>query len=425
MITATGLAVLAVIVALGSGAILFTGGSVPTPLPVVSPSPGRTTDTVAPSVDRGAFRAVVVRPVDDGVDVVLAGADGRERLLRHVTPADLGIDPRYTLGPAGGGVSPQGWLELWADDGGPDQPGLAHFGLGILVDLADPARAPIVVLGNGFMSGRWGPDGLWAHYCAGLQPPSMGHPSNESDETVGLPDCGMPQGTEVGIGGSAVRVLRPDLGVSSEIIVPYVETFGGGPEIFWTADGSGFLGHDGTEWGVTPLDGGPFRPGAPRLLTRELDLDVEHGSVYRSRLGDPGSWKMPGTGSGLVSATVQGAQLAADGNAVWQLLVDPADPSPQAFLARLTGPGTVESVRAFDLPVPAGAFTLSADDTFVALGLAGPADAGCPECGTPVWDGFVLAPMGRGDATVTAGPAIEGDLAGLVPAVIADSWPGG
>ena len=40
------------------------------------------------------------------------------------------------------------------------------------------------------------------------------------------------------------------------------------PDIFWAADGSGFLAQRGTEWGVTPLDGGPFLPGLPKLLDR-------------------------------------------------------------------------------------------------------------------------------------------------------------
>jgi hypothetical protein len=149
------------------------------------------------------------------------------------------------------------------------------------------------------------------------------------------------------IDAGAVRVLDPDVGTASEIILPRVRTFGGGPEIIWTADGSGFLGQEGAEWGVTPLDGGPFRPGAPKLLSREF-------SPTRPDLDGPGGWQLPGGDSGLAPATPVAAQLTADAEAIWQLLDDSAGPSPRALLARLTGPGTVGSVRAFDLPAGAG-----------------------------------------------------------------------
>ena len=36
---------------------------------------------------------------------------------------------------------------------------------------------------------------------------------------------------------------------------------------------------------------------------------------------------------------------------------------------------------------------------------------------------FVLAPMSSGDQTIPAGPVIDGWLAGLVPAAVADAWP--
>src|SRR5207342_3202382 len=59
----------------------------------------------------GDFSAVVARPAGSAVDVVLVDVDGRERLLRQLTPEDLGLGPDHTF-ESGGNVSPSGWLEV-------------------------------------------------------------------------------------------------------------------------------------------------------------------------------------------------------------------------------------------------------------------------------------------------------------------------
>jgi hypothetical protein len=126
---------------------------------------------------------------------------------------------------------------------------------------------------------------------------------------------------------------------------------------------------------------------------------------------------VPGGESGLAPATPVTAQLTADGDGIWQLLDAGVDPPPRVLLARLTGPGALGSVRSYDLPEGQAAwwFTLSPDDTFVAIHLRTP--DGAP------WS-FVFAPVGADASTVEAGPAIEGTLAGLVPVVTADTWAG-
>lgn len=331
--------------------------------------------------DVDPYRAVVVREVDGGaVDIVLAQADGRERLLRHVTQQDLGIDPRYRLGLYGlGGATDHGWLELWASPTETDRTGLERNGLMALINLADRTRAPIILPANGFTSGRWGPNGEYALFFSG----------------------------NINLGQA--RVLDLDHGIDSEIIVPTVQTFGGGPEIFWAADGSGFLAQQGTVWGIRPLDGGPFRLGAPTLLSRDTN-------VVRPDLDDPGGWAIPGGDTGLAPATPVSAHLAADREAIWQLLDDPTGSSPRALLARLSAPGVVESIRTVELPArPARDFQLAPDDTFGVIYVDNASGDG--------WEP-VLAPIGADDTTATAGPVIHGAFAGLVPASTADTWPG-
>jgi hypothetical protein len=356
-----------------------------------------------------ACRAVVVRQVDGGVDVVLAGADGSERPLRHVTPGNLGIDPQYQLGLYGLGraVNQQGWLELWAVGSGDDRAGPARAGLYVLVDLSDPAKAPIILPANGFTSGRWGPAGQYALFCA-----RDGHeaPIEEPQtRTLGTDDRG---DRSVMIDLGRVLVLGLDGDANSEVTVPMVQTFGGGPEIVWTADGSGFLAQQGTTWGITPLDGGPFRPGVPKVLSRSMDPS-------RPDLEDLLDNVVPGRAQPWTQGLIAAAQLAADGEAVWWLLDERVGPGPRALLAKLhvegpvegkvTAPEMVELVRRFDLPAAPTGFTPSPDDTLMAVHLEGPLPR------------FVL--VSPEPETATVSEVIDGALAGFVPAAIADALP--
>ena len=240
-----------------------------------------------------------------------------------------------------GSVSQHGWLELWAAP--PDSPArtvLARYGLTVLVDLADPGGAPLVVPSNGFMGGRFGHDGRWAHYREGQ-----------------------------GAGGGAVSVFDPELGTGSEIIVPRVQTFGGGPSIIWAADGSGFLARN-PSWGVTPLDGGPLVPGVPKVLSRWLGptpLGAEVSTGLTQLDGPQAATELSYDG-GRIKVTPVAQRFSADGEAIWQLFEDADGASPRALLAKLAGPSDFDPVRAFGIPTgPVIGFTLSPDDTFVAI----------------------------------------------------------
>ena len=331
-----------------------------------------------------AYRAVVTRQVGSGLDVVIADANGNERVLRHLTPESLGLDPRYTIAHARAGqrLSQPGWLELKADGSGAGPNRTRAMGSrGPCRSRAIPSRAPIVQPSSEFTTGEWGPDGRYALFCSASTEP---------------PNCGQSRGMQAQKYLGAVVVLDPDRGATPEIIVPavqtistinapYVPTSGDRLDIFWTADGSGFLAHDG-EWGVTPLDGRPFVPGVPKILSRSWDPTRPDLSTWLGAALDP--------------ATPVGLETPSDRTAAWWLLDDPDHSFPRAQLARLTGPDTVESVRTFDLPAgPAVGFVLSADDTFVAIDVS---DGDQPR--------FVLAPMGNRTQTLPTGPAIDGWL---------------
>jgi hypothetical protein len=326
-------------------------------------------------------------------DVVLADGSGHERTLRRLTPETVGLEPGYGL-ERGGDVSEQGWLALYAARD--QQP------FSVLVDLADPARAPIIMVGNGYTGVRWGPFGEVALYC-------------------GTRDCNPGRVARVVGATGAVQVIDPEQGPASRIVVHGVQLHGGGPEIIWAADGSGFLHGEDVKAGVTPLDGGPVVPGFPKVLSRWVGtgryLDpFGSGGMAQVQVvdGPTETWYR----DELAPATPVDAQLAADGLTVWLLLDDSSGPSPRALLAHLTGVGQIDSVTAIPLPVgPATGFELTRDDTFVAIHLG--ADRAR----------FIIAPV-SGDPTDGAGvgparQAIEGDLMGLVPASLADTWPGG
>jgi hypothetical protein len=346
-----------------------------------------------------AWRAVMSRLDGRALTILLVNADGRQHTLRRLAPEGLGIDPGYMLDPFVS-VSPRGWVEVSTgssptdpcdvhecpDDGGAAMP---SYGLEILVDLADPARAPIALPANGFMRGRWGPDGRYALYCGS--------------------DCGADPGVARG-----VRVLDPDVGTDSGVIVPNVQTFGPNPEIIWAADGSGFLERLGSEWAVKLIAGGqPGRvvSGVLRIQSRWFqpaaagEADPIADPTYDTRFTG-----RPWYAGELSPATSVAAQVSADGTAVWQLLQD--DDPERAMLAQLIGPGDVGSVRTFELPSgPAVWFSLSADDSLVAIAV--------DDSEHPRW---TLGALGDAGQIVTTGPAIEGGLAGFVQAGLADAW---
>jgi hypothetical protein len=105
-------------------------------------------------VPAGNWRAIVVRRTyaDPGVAIFAVGADGSEKLLRHVSDSALPSGQTFS---EFGSVSETGWIAL----GESNRPWNM-----VLVDLRDPSSQPWIVHGTsvGGVSPEWGPQGLVA-----------------------------------------------------------------------------------------------------------------------------------------------------------------------------------------------------------------------------------------------------------------------
>jgi hypothetical protein len=213
---------------------------------------------------------------------------------------------------------------------------------------------------------------------------------------------------------AGVSVLDPDRGAGSAVVVPDVQLFDGNPSFSWVADSSGFLARDGSTWGVTPVNGGPFVPGVPGLLTRWRQPSIPGLEDPTGETQRPYGWGFvvdPWYDHQLDPAIPVHAALSFDGNSIWHLFDEPG--ASRAILAKLTGPAVVESVRSFELPAgPALGFWLSPDDSQVVL----------------YYDSFeggrfVLAPVGSADGIARTGSVFDGNVMDWVPAAAQD-WPG-
>ena len=186
-----------------------------------------------------AYRAVVVRPVGDGLDVSVTEPDAHERLLRHLTGDSLGLGPDFKLD--AGHFNASGWLEVYATSPLTQD---YHAARTAFVDLADPARPPVVLPSNGFLGVRWGPDGRAALVCGPA------------------PDCATVPDGEGNIAPAPVRVL--DLETGSETIVDWSDAVRREPRADTgrrTAPAS---------WPVTPAGGACSRSMADRRCTGPL-----------------------------------------------------------------------------------------------------------------------------------------------------------
>jgi hypothetical protein len=313
----------------------------------------------APSpVPPDSHAAILIRPPDDATDdvrfdgdpdprsveIVLARADGRSEVVRSIKTTD--IAPDATGIQLAGAVSADGWLFLYPSRRVVLPSGVTGF-VTALFDLRDPDRPAAVIPSNGAMGPRFGPDGL-----------------------VAFP-CGAPPRCD-GFGSHQVLVMdldEPDAGARTISGVPFL---GGGPEIVWAADGSGFLEEGpASGWGVKPLDGGPYRPGFPRVLSRRIAADV------------PGHW----LGGGHQTAAGQylgDGQMSATGDSIWQLAQQPDD--PRLTLDRIAvDRSTTTTMGRLPVELPPGrgdsptmvGLSLSPDDTVAAV-TVDPADGSAP-----------------------------------------------
>jgi hypothetical protein len=198
---------------------LGAGGVRPTPaIPVpsavpraIAPTPSTAPGPEGPQV--AIFVRRVIEPVA-GLSIFAVGADGAEKLVRHI-PDSVGGQGAWVQG---GWVSSSGWLALLGD--------LSTSMY--LVDLRDDQATPRVVEDTniGGVGPRWGPTGLVAAYA------------DRSDGN-----------------GVGVIVVDPETGAIRSVKLPN-GLVGGGPWIVWSGDGGGIV-DGGPVPRVIPIDGGP------------------------------------------------------------------------------------------------------------------------------------------------------------------------
>ncbi len=326
---------------------------------------------------------------DGGVDLVSGAPDGSERFIRHFA---VNNPAQYTSADFGH-VSGTGWLALYVE-----QPDRYEF-----FDLNDPSAASWPLSFWGGTGGVWSNDGRFAVIRSG------------SDQS--------PDGTDiVDPATRTITHLTPEAAV------------GGGPTMYWAADGSGLLGYTRGSVGIIPVGDGQYAAGIPAMADRR----------GRREFGPDGTFLCPGftdycESSDLITTkqlsgattewrslasvmgTVADASFPANGQGLWALTVDDSSDQPVSLL-RLNAPGdaspqVVAVVDRSALPQPTvdktqvGFAGLAPDDSIIVVSqnweLGGESQHGSLEI--------------AGDGS--AAHVHAGALAGFVPAATLASWP--
>lgn len=381
-----------------------TGTAAVTPH-VTPPTPWPTLPLPLPTLlpMEGPFVPVLFREFGEpgrGVDVIAIEPDGSERLIRRLSATDSGLagasivhGATVTIGDYGA-VSGDGWLAVPIEVGGPGRLFYAFYDLG---NVSDPAM--IVPSSNG-VSGVWGPTGLFA--------------------VVG------------GFNGShsADHIIDPRARSVSDIDLAAI---GGGPTIFWAADGSGLLGTTSPgAIGLIRIDAAASVPGIPAIADRVGMRPFGRDGLFLCKpddwslaFGDPACQTaaiatrslttegLPWADATLLGGLVRGASFEANRTALWALTTDQSSPTPVSIV-RLANPGrgtTAISIDSAVLPDSANvAFRFAGfapDDSIIVLRQV----AGDQQ--------FLLAITMDGSAATSH----LGSLAGFVPAELANSWP--
>ena len=351
---------------------------------------------------RSGYDAIFLRAISDApgadLDVIAVRPDGRERLVRHLTASML-PDGRTFL--TGGSTSQDGWLAVGTSTvPGSDVNAVFAWAL---VDFADPARPPR--LAPSILGGAFGSHGRFASVASGAW--TIQVVDADSGATTSLADLSLP---------------------------------GGGPDIIWTADGSGLLvarGGDGdhVSYATKPIDGRPETPTVPALAFSRGSRYVAAGGASLVFCGSatsctepprPGGtvwvWRGVDSATGwysgeLAPARLLDASFSADGQAIW-LLLDRAEGSRHtAVIARADAPGAVRVIATVDLGEDlyhAWFNAFAPDDSTIAIGHWTGSES----------DMTIEAPILVSTSDLTTG-AHRGNLVGFVPAPLTDAWPGG
>jgi hypothetical protein len=212
----------------------------PTPVPTPSPSVSHGTPAPAPA---GPFEALVIR----GTSLVAIDVQGHERTVRDLAP--LGISARDLRS---GYVSTAGWL-TFEPGGAASKAAIGHE----FVNLRDPRAKPVLVRGL-FDQRAWSPDGTRLATKASGNIPVIIDAATGARTALETHGMGLP---------------------------------GAGPDVIWTADGTGIIVSDtggrkspaflAAHLYVAPVDGGPLQNTVPDvwesgvIATGGLQLDHE------------------------------------------------------------------------------------------------------------------------------------------------------
>ncbi len=307
-------------------------------------------------VARSAYDAILLRPVSDApgadLDVIAVRPDGRERLVRHLTASML-PDGRTFL--TGGSTSPDGWLAVGTSTvPGSDVNAVFAWAL---IDLADPARAPR--LAPSILAGGLGSHGRFATVTSG---------------------------------GWTVQVVDADTGATMSLAG--LSLPGGGPDIIWTADGSGLLvtqggNGDHVSYAIRPIDGSPQIPTVPALAFSRGSRYVAAGGASLVLCGSETSCTEPPRPGGtvwvwgdaatatawysgeLAPARLVDASFSADGRSIWLLLDRAKGSRHTAVIARADAPGAARVIATVDLGenfYHTWLDALAPDDSTIAIG---------------------------------------------------------
>lgn len=233
------------------------------------------------TVDPGTYQGVFIRRDESipGIVITEVRGDGAEREIRRVPDATLPAGNKFA---AWGTLAPSGWLAA-AEQNSP-----WHV---VLINLRDEAQEPwIIDQGNaGGIGPQWGPTGVLAVF-GGFGSEGQGH------------------GVRLVIVDPVAHTINP---IRTQANLP-----GGGPNIAWTADGSGIVGYvydsnqpNGVRYVTMPLDGGANIEGTP--IPANPAIGGEWGLASRLRV-----CPLPGENADQCAAAPPGAieLVLADGS---------------------------------------------------------------------------------------------------------------
>jgi hypothetical protein len=362
--------------------IVTTPTPTPTDDPVIDvtapPTTTRVTNEVVPA-DAWPFSIIATRSVSRDLEILEITAGGSERLVRTLSPDDVGSRAAFSSGVQA--VSSAGWFVAW----------LGNLGGVVFVDLRDPTSSPRLVACR-CISGRWNPAG--DRYAV--------------------------------VNEKGTVIIDPSTG--DMVPVPGYTPVDGTPEPVWTADGTALLSTSQSsrsglgDWSLIPIGGGQAQPGTAPLYwqrgTRFIDdrgrwIHDPYTGAFTGRVtvesdeSGPEVWY----DGELQPAQLRDFSFTNRGDAIWMLLAT-TDRSG-LVLARSSAPGTHEVV------IPSAPFEAVSRADFATITAVAPDDSivVAAVVNGSGWDEILLETESGAAITLPAGTYVSG----FVRATLADT----